>query len=101
MLRILPDVRIASNGRTGTARAVTSDGRSYLARATQLAEKLATALIDEDVSDATLTIAFLTGGVVNHHARDADEAHEMLDKIRQLKDRLLARTMGAGPPTLQ
>ncbi|MCP3476537.1 hypothetical protein NLM33_40740 [Bradyrhizobium sp. CCGUVB1N3] len=48
-----------------------------------------------------MTIAFLTGGVVNHHARDADEAHEMLDKIRQLKDRLLARTMGAGPPTLQ
>ncbi|MGY8669157.1 hypothetical protein Q3C01_43330 [Bradyrhizobium sp. UFLA05-109] len=70
-------------------------------RAKLLAEKLATVLMDEDVSDATLAIAFLTGGVVNHHARDAAEAHELLDKIRQLEDRLLTRTMEAGPHTLQ
>ncbi|MCP3476136.1 hypothetical protein NLM33_38580 [Bradyrhizobium sp. CCGUVB1N3] len=41
-----------------------------LDRAKLLAEKLAALLMDEDVSDATLAIAFLTGGVVNHHARD-------------------------------
>ncbi|UVO30230.1 hypothetical protein [Bradyrhizobium arachidis] len=72
-----------------------------LARAKLLAEKLATTLIDEDVSDATLAIAFLTGGVVNHHARDAAEAHELLDKIRQLEDLLLERTMEAAPRRLQ
>ncbi|WP_156944621.1 hypothetical protein [Bradyrhizobium sp. Ec3.3] len=72
-----------------------------LDRAKLLAEKLAAVLMDEDVSDATLAIAFLTGGVVNHHARDAAAAHELLDKIRQLEDRLLARTMEAGPRTLQ
>ncbi|WP_157083686.1 hypothetical protein [Bradyrhizobium manausense] len=77
---------------------VTSDP---LARTKLLAEKLATTLIDEDVSDATLAIAFLTGGVINHYARDAVEAHELLDKIRQLEDRLLARTMKAAPRTLQ
>jgi hypothetical protein len=64
-----------------------------LARANWLAEKMAHMLNDEDVSDVAVAIALLTSAVVN--ADDPNKAAQLVNTIRELEDRLLARSREA------
>ncbi len=54
-----------------------------LARAKQLAEKMARVLIDEDVSDVAIAVALLTSGVVHQYADGPAKVRElMLEHLR-------------------
>ena len=64
-----------------------------LARAKQLAEKMARVLNNEEVSDVAVAVALLTSGVVNQYAGDAAGGKELVNKIRKLEDRFLARSL--------
>jgi hypothetical protein len=63
-----------------------------LTRARQLADTMAHALNDEAVLDVATAIAMLTSAVVNNYARDQAEAKELVEIIRRIEDRLLAKT---------
>jgi hypothetical protein len=72
-----------------------------LTRAKWLAEKMAQVLNDEDVSDVAVAIALLTSAVVNHHADDPAKVSELVDRIRELEDRLLVGSLEAGDLRMQ
>lgn len=73
-----------------------------LARAKQLAEKMARVVTeDEDVSDVAVAVALLTSGVVSHYARDPARASELVSTIRRLEDRLLETAAGPADLKLQ
>jgi hypothetical protein len=72
-----------------------------LARAKQLAEKMAQLLNDEDVSDVAIAVALLTSGVVHQYSDGADRMRELVDTIRKLEDQFLARATDTGDLTLQ
>jgi hypothetical protein len=64
-----------------------------MARAQQLAEKMARVLTNEDISDATIAVALLTSGLVHQHTDDAGKAHQLLEGIRRLEDRFFAKAL--------
>lgn len=72
-----------------------------LARAKQLAERMARVLDNEEQSDVAVAVALLTSGVVNHYAGDPTKANDLVSKIRKLEDRLLAKTFDVGDLKLQ
>jgi hypothetical protein len=72
-----------------------------LTRPKRLAEKMARMLNNEDVSDVAIALALLTSGVVNHYAEGPAKADELVNVIRKLEDRLLARSLEAGDVKLQ
>ena len=72
-----------------------------LARAKRLAEKMARVLNNEEVSDVAVAVALLTSGVVNHYADGPARADELVNAIRKLEDRFLAKATGAGDLNLQ
>jgi hypothetical protein len=72
-----------------------------LTRAKWLAEKMAQVLNDEDVSDVAVALALLTSAVVNHYADDPAKATELVNTIRELEDRLLAKSLEAGDLRMQ
>jgi len=72
-----------------------------LTRAKRLAEKMARVLSDEDVSDAAMAVALLTSGVVDHYACNAATGHELVNTIRKLEDRLLAKSLDSSELRLQ
>jgi len=72
-----------------------------LTRGRRLAEKMAQVLNDEDVSDVAVALALLTSAVVNHYADDPTKATELVNTIRDLEDRLLARSLEAGDLRMQ
>ena len=67
-----------------------------LTRAKYLAEMMAKVLDDEVVSDASIALALLTGGIVSYYATDAMRANELISTIRKIEDRLLANVIEAG-----
>jgi hypothetical protein len=72
-----------------------------LARAKQLAEKMAGLLETEEVSDAALAVAMLTTGVVAYHTTNAVAASGLMRTIRQMEDKLLLAAAEPGLPKLQ
>ena len=72
-----------------------------LRRAKRLAEQMARVLDKEEVSDAAVAVALLTGGVVSRYAGNAVEADELMGTIRQLEDRLLAVAIPLGGRSIQ
>jgi hypothetical protein len=72
-----------------------------LTRAKWLAEKMAQVLNDEDVSDVAVAVALLKSAVVNHYADDPAKVSELVDRIRELEDRLLVGSLEAGDLRMQ
>ena len=72
-----------------------------LTRAKRLAETMACVLNDEDVSDVAIAIALLMSAVVNHYADDPANVTELVNTIRELEDRLLAKAFDVGGLTRQ
>ena len=72
-----------------------------LTRAKCLAEKMAQVLNDEDVSDVAVAVALLKSAVVNHYADDPAKVSELVDRIRELEDRLLVGSLEAGDLRMQ
>jgi hypothetical protein len=72
-----------------------------LTRAKRLAEKMARMLNNEDVSDVAIAVALLTSGVVHQYADGPARVDELVNAIRKLEDRFLAKATGAGDLTLQ
>ncbi len=62
---------------------------------------MALVLNDEDVFDVAVAIALLTNPVVNHYADDPASVTELVNTIRGLEDRLLARSLEAGDLRMQ
>ena len=73
--------------------ATTPELQEPMARAAKLAEKMARLLREEDITDATVALALLTTGVVEHYVTDYAEACDLMEAIRVLEDRLLALAM--------
>jgi hypothetical protein len=67
-----------------------------LARAKHLAEKMARVLNNEDVSDVAIAVALLTSGVVHQYSDGPARVNELVNAIRELEDRFLAKATGAG-----
>jgi len=67
-----------------------------LRRAKRLAEQMARVLDREEVSDAAVAVALLTGGAVSRYAGNAANADELIGTIRELEDRLLAVAIPLG-----
>jgi hypothetical protein len=63
-----------------------------LTRAKSLARKMAKVLKDEEISDAAIAIALLTGGIVNHYAHDATHKSELIKAIREVEDKILTKS---------
>jgi hypothetical protein len=72
-----------------------------LTRANRLAEKMARVLNNEDVSDVVIAVALLTSGVVHQYADGPARVDELLNAIRKLEDRFLAKATGTGDLKLQ
>ena len=72
-----------------------------LARAKQLAEKMARVLNNEEVSDVTIAVALLTSGVVHQYGDDLAKARELMAAIRKLEDRFVAKALGVEDLSLQ
>lgn len=72
-----------------------------LTRAKRLAEKMARVLDNEEVSDVAVAVALLTSGVVHQYADGPAKADELVNAIRRIEDRLLARSLGADDLKLQ
>ena len=70
-------------------------------RASELAEKIAALLNEEDVSHAALAIALLTTGIIHQYAEDLLKARVLLDSLRSLKDQILLKAFRPDAPGLQ
>jgi hypothetical protein len=62
---------------------------------------MAQVLNDEDVSDVAVAVALLKSAVVNHYADDPAKVSELVDRIRELEDRLLVGSLEAGDLRMQ
>jgi hypothetical protein len=58
-------------------------------------------LNNEDVSDVAIAVALLTSAVVTYYADNLAKVTELVSTIRELEDRLLARTLEAGDLRMQ
>lgn len=72
-----------------------------LTRPKRLAERMARVLNNEDVSDVTIAVALLTSGVVHQYADGPTKADELVNAIRKLEDRLLAKVLDVASSKLQ
>jgi hypothetical protein len=72
-----------------------------LARANELAEKMANVLEKEDVADVALALALLTSGVIDFYADGLIEARFLVDRIRQLEDELIQKSCATSHQVLQ
>ena len=72
-----------------------------LRRAKRLAEKMARVLDREEMSDAAVAVALLTGGVVSRYAGNPVEANALMGTIRELEDRFLAVAIPAAHRSIQ
>jgi hypothetical protein len=60
------------------------------AEARKLAEKMASVLHDKPTRDAAVAVAILMAGVVASHAKNADDASELLEGIQKLTQRFVS-----------
>lgn len=72
-----------------------------MARASNLAERMAKILTNEDVSDAALAVAILTSGVIHQYAADALKAENLLEGIRKLEDDIILRAFSGSATSIQ
>ena len=72
-----------------------------LRRAKRLAEKMARALDEEEMSDVAVAVALLTSGVVSRYAGNPVEANALMGTIRELEDRFLAVAIPAAHRSIQ
>jgi hypothetical protein len=70
------------------------------AEARKLAEKMASVLHDKPTRDAAVAVAILMAGVVASHAKDAEDASELLDRIQKLCERFVSSWMDDEKPDL-
>ena len=60
------------------------------AEARKLAEKMASVLHDRSTRDAGVAVAILMAGVVASHAKNAEDASELLEGIQRLTQRIVS-----------
>ena len=60
------------------------------AEARKLAEKMASVLHDKPTRDAAVAVAILMAGVVASHAKNAEDASELLEGIQKLTQRFVS-----------